>query len=393
MAITSSKPYDWLKVIQPELVKLQDLSTTGGPDVFSWEQLTAILAQRFELTDLLITLESAKWLSDRELSAAASKQTSVLNYAMAGLPGKVAWAMSDKDVAILMSALLTKNPQALDYSDRDFQAGFYRFLGIAITNALTNLGFQGDYALTPLDDDHLPKGPAVSMEVAISLLGTTVKGRVIANEEFIKVWKERFGSKTAIYTDSAQARDIDILIHFEAGKVTLPRSQLKTVHTGDFIILDSCTLIPGEDKGRVMLTIRGVPIFRGMLKENKIKVLEYPLYHKVDTPMNDDDDINFDKIPGLEEEAGLEEDEAAGGMGEAPSLAERAKDIPVTITVEVGRLNMKLDKLMQLQAGQLLELEVNPEEGVNLCVNGQCIGRGELLRLGEVLGVRVLELG
>ncbi len=37
---------------------------------------------------------------------------------------------------------------------------------------------------------------------------------------------------------------------------------------------------------------------------------------------------------------------------------------------------------MQLQPGQLLELDVNPEEGVNLVVNGQCIGKGELLKTG-----------
>jgi len=388
-----TKSYNWLKVIPPELVKLQDLSTTGAPEAFSWQALSESLAQRFELSDLVITPQSTRWMSEKELGASSGKQA-VLNYSMAGLPGTVSWSMSERDLAILMAALLTQSAHPLDYSDRDFQKGFYRFIGITLANTLPQLGFQGDYALALLEDESSPRGPAVSIDIEVALLGVTVKGRATASEELVKEWKERFASTSgAASLDASMVKDVDIIVALEAGKVTLHPSELKQIHKGDFIILDSCTILPGEDKGRVMLTVRGMPIFRGMLKENKIKVLEYPLYHKVETTMDSNTGLNFDDEE--HEDLGLSEEGAEPGVGtgEGPSLAERAKDIPVTISIEVGRLNMKLDKLMQMQPGQLLELDVNPEEGVSLVVNGQCIGKGELLKLGEVLGVRLLELG
>lgn len=67
-------------------------------------------------------------------------------------------------------------------------------------------------------------------------------------------------------------------------------------------------------------------------------------------------------------------------------------DIPLTISIEVGRLEMTVKKLSDLQPGNLLELDPNPENDVDLVINGSRVGRGELLRIGENLAVRVLEL-
>lgn len=52
---------------------------------------------------------------------------------------------------------------------------------------------------------------------------------------------------------------------------------------------------------------------------------------------------------------------------------------------------MTVDQLMGLSPGNFLELPVHPEQTVILSVNGQQIARGELVHLGEALGVRILE--
>jgi flagellar motor switch protein FliN len=48
---------------------------------------------------------------------------------------------------------------------------------------------------------------------------------------------------------------------------------------------------------------------------------------------------------------------------------------------------------MELQPGNMLEVDLHPENGVDLVVNGKRIGKGELLRVGETLGVRILDIG
>lgn len=69
------------------------------------------------------------------------------------------------------------------------------------------------------------------------------------------------------------------------------------------------------------------------------------------------------------------------------------ENIPLSVVVEVGRVQMSMQKLMELQPGNLLELNVRPENGVDLVVNGKLIAKGELLLVGDALGVRILDIG
>ena len=67
-------------------------------------------------------------------------------------------------------------------------------------------------------------------------------------------------------------------------------------------------------------------------------------------------------------------------------------EIPLNIVIEVGRVKTSVEKLMELQPGNMLELDLRPENGVDLVVNGRRIAKGELLRIGDTLGVRVLDI-
>lgn len=69
------------------------------------------------------------------------------------------------------------------------------------------------------------------------------------------------------------------------------------------------------------------------------------------------------------------------------------KKVPISLTVEVAKMRMNLDKLLKLKPGNVLELGVQPEKGVNLVANGQCVGKGELVQVGDVIGVKITKLG
>lgn len=82
----------------------------------------------------------------------------------------------------------------------------------------------------------------------------------------------------------------------------------------------------------------------------------------------------------------------------APSAAASASpvkpgEIPVTVCVEVARMNTDVQTLLNLQPGNLLEFHATPEQGVDLTINGSCVAKGELLQIGDAIGVRVLEVG
>jgi type III secretion system YscQ/HrcQ family protein len=73
--------------------------------------------------------------------------------------------------------------------------------------------------------------------------------------------------------------------------------------------------------------------------------------------------------------------------GEATGVLEAAE---VDVEMRVGSLPLPVSMLAQLQSGYVLELERSVDEGVDLVVDGEVIGRGELVNVDGRLGVRVL---
>jgi type III secretion system YscQ/HrcQ family protein len=67
-------------------------------------------------------------------------------------------------------------------------------------------------------------------------------------------------------------------------------------------------------------------------------------------------------------------------------------DAPVTLTVELGRINLSLGRLADLKPGDLIELDRHSREPVELTSNGRLVARGELIRIDTELAVRVLSV-
>lgn len=66
-----------------------------------------------------------------------------------------------------------------------------------------------------------------------------------------------------------------------------------------------------------------------------------------------------------------------------------ALDAPVTLTVELGRVNIPVSRLADLKPGDVLPLNRHGREPVELTSNGRTVARGELILIDEELGLRV----
>ncbi len=71
----------------------------------------------------------------------------------------------------------------------------------------------------------------------------------------------------------------------------------------------------------------------------------------------------------------------------APALV--PADVPVTLTVELGRVSLPLHRLADLKPGDVIELGRHPRDPVELTSGGRLIARGELVQVNTELGVRV----
>jgi len=64
-------------------------------------------------------------------------------------------------------------------------------------------------------------------------------------------------------------------------------------------------------------------------------------------------------------------------------------DVPVRVTVEVGRTNLTLAELVQLGPGSLVTLDREAHEPADILVNGKIVARGEVVTIDGSFGVRI----
>ena len=73
----------------------------------------------------------------------------------------------------------------------------------------------------------------------------------------------------------------------------------------------------------------------------------------------------------------------------SPAAEGSPLDVPVTLTVELGRVNLTLSRLADLKPGDVIELSRHSRAPVELTSNGRLVARGELILIDTDLGVRV----
>ena len=67
-------------------------------------------------------------------------------------------------------------------------------------------------------------------------------------------------------------------------------------------------------------------------------------------------------------------------------------DLPVLMTMEVGRTRMILDEVAHLGEQSLVELDRKVGDPVDVFLNGRLFARGEVVTIDENFGVRVIEI-
>ena len=94
-------------------------------------------------------------------------------------------------------------------------------------------------------------------------------------------------------------------------------------------------------------------------------------------------------------EAGAPRGSSPDGAGAAPARRtslDRVIDLPVQLSVEIGRTELVLREILELGNGSVLELDRNSSEPADVYVNGRLIARGDLTSLDDRLAVRIVEL-
>ncbi len=80
------------------------------------------------------------------------------------------------------------------------------------------------------------------------------------------------------------------------------------------------------------------------------------------------------------------------GAGTTQNDLDMILDIPVQLTVELGRTKMPIKNLLQLAQGSVVELSSMAGEPLDVMINGFLIAQGEVVVVNDKLGIRLTDI-
>ncbi len=119
-----------------------------------------------------------------------------------------------------------------------------------------------------------------------------------------------------------------------------------------------------------------------------------PVEPEVETAGESDEERHLHAIPATAPVARpvtfptLEDASEAPGAGDIALLL----DVPLQVTVELGRTQLRIRNVLELVPGSIVELDKLAGEPVDVLVNGKQIARGEVVVIDEEFGVRITEV-
>ena len=118
--------------------------------------------------------------------------------------------------------------------------------------------------------------------------------------------------------------------------------------------------------------------------------------HKMENTKN----LHSSARPAPEELKELLDDSMSGSAGRARASVDQDSgrgldflyDVPLQVSVEVGRSKIRLRDLLKMGEGYVIELDKLAGEPLDLYVNSKLIARGEAVMVGDKFGIRLTDV-
>lgn len=402
-------PHDWIPTLPKKLEGLDHIPLSGGP-AFPWEQFSKDFGTLFKKEKVTFKLESMQWQEIEKIYAHGIPPLSPLKFSFSNFSGAVWWVMPTQYLTILEGTLLNIESNTSLFIDVDLKEAFYSFIALEMLSLIQGYLAEANLAPCLLKDSSLPlQGGVFCLEVSCKIDQKDIRGHLLLSPEFTRSWSSYFIKNPPHTLNLGEKANVPVTLHLEIGHTNLLWKEWRALSIGDFLFLDKCLIDEIPLKGKVLITVHQKEVWRGRIKKEGIKLFKKPLYEEVSPTMLESPDAqNEDKLLSEEELAAIEKEieendlfkedfsETPVAEGSAPLSSEKLSsiaDLPFLIKVEIGQIEMPLERFLKLEEGNLLEIDTLNNESVILTLNGRAIGRGQLIRIGTTLGVRITNLG
>ncbi len=401
----SKHPAGFIENLSIALKERELLPMWGKMPPFPWNTLESSLKGIFSCDDLKLSQNSCDWKEYGEFLKGLGEDPAIISCALTPLNPPFFLAISKEDIETLTAPLLDQKDEKKSFTDTDYLNGFFRFLVLKVLSDFNEAKVFADLS-AKMNNAGLKSEPGYCVDITINHPKKALHGRAIFPESFHRVVSSHF-MDMPLSKNILQTINPTLPLSLSCGHVSLSIGQWESVKVGDFIVLDSCSYNPSKQSGSLRLNFSDQGLLLVHLKNQQIKIIDYALYDE-EYPMSDqpedgeesptpeenelpEENKSFEE--SFEEEGSEEEEELS--FEDDGALSEKllaAQDVPIEITVEVSRLKMPLKNLLSLKPGNTFEVSAKPEASVTLTVSGKAVGRGQLVQIGDAVGVKITEV-
>lgn len=396
---TSSSSYDWLTYVEKALLECDHIPLMGEVPAFDFNALESSLKNVLGLKDLTVAIEKFQWVNASALEDYQSHEMTFLNFSILPIEGKVSACLAPKDVKTLVHWVVHQKTMEEELAPSQFEQGLISYVSTLSLACLQSHPFFEGFLLRYLPLKMAPSTRCLCMDVTLTSSKEKLALKLFIPERFRKNWLAHFLQRpSALSHQKLNATPVELSL--ELGQFFRSIESFKQIQPGDFIPVPSIQVDPHTHTGSLNLCLDHKPLFRIRLKDKGFKILEQTYFPK-ETPMNDDefsDDLSSSNYSeqneaSLEDEMDFSEEKEAQKASHSPEVTlEKISQVALNVSVELSRFQMTCEKLMQLKPGNLLELDIPFEKPVDLVVQNKVVAQGELIRVGETVGVRILNI-
>lgn len=390
----------WVKKLDPYFEEIDETPLFRG-ESFSFENLSNALKKELNLPDFSLTSKFTGLNNLEEIKKIMGEKLSHLCLSFPPLMGNVYLLLGRDDISKLTSSILSKGEKN-NFSSIVLEEGFFRFLVLFTLDQLKKTPTFKGLSAKVVEDVEIKSKAAYFLEINIQLRADcSIPAFIAITPDFRRSWNDFFYSKKSIILDKVKS-GVDLPVQIIAGHTILTKDQWQSAEVGDFIVLDKSYIDPVSGSNKALLALNGNPLFLASIEKNKIEILEYASYQEESEFMEQKPNKILDpSIDPPEDIAQIEnasdpENEDISLKNDAEPISEEIsplRDMPIKLTVEIAKVSISLEKLLELQPGNFLSLPISLEDPVNLTVNGKKIGTAEFTKIGDIFGIRILQIG
>lgn len=368
------KQNSWIEKISRHVQELNEIPLFGNAPPLNLEKISSLLAEQFGSEDFSVRIKAQAWREPKDIKKGLGTGLLITPVTISPIEAPVYWVISKADRDKLTGHMLSDKPKKKAFSSSILQEGYYRYLLLEALNALQNIEPINQMTLHLEEDENLESIASVCIDVEISFGDCICWGRLIIPETFRKNWVQHFSAFPPQYVKSALSKKLPLEIGIKIGSIKLLQKEWESLKTGDFLVPDE--IAQDGDVREGVLTLENTSLFQVTMNHHKIELTDYA----------------FTTEDIMQESETQSPDNLSHKLEMAEKESKALKDLPMQVHVEIARLRITLDELMNLAPGNMLELPTHADKKVALTVNGEKIGLAELVYLGETLGLKILEI-